>query len=154
MQSHWYENDVFVFTANETDYHKKGFALSLFLKGRVFRTQKWPVALKVVYSLVLHVMLPTFSFYCLNVREVQAKSVVIKIFWDGVFMVRNMVKTRQSWRSAVIWRKPSAFEMKFYFIVVSTFLKWYLKDDGDSLSRLLERSIWLVRKEALLFAVL
>ena len=154
MQSHWYENDLFVFTANETDYHKKGVALSLVLIGRVFRTQKWPIALKVVYSLVLHVILPTFSFYCLDVREVQAKFVVIKIFWDGVFMVRNMVKTGQSWCLAVIWRKPSTFEMKFYFIVVSTFLKWYVKDHGDSSSRLLERSIWLVCKEVLLFTVL
>ena len=40
----------FFFTANETDYHKKGFALSLVLKGRVFGTHKWPIALKVVYS--------------------------------------------------------------------------------------------------------
>ena len=61
----------FFFTANETDYHKKGFALSLVLKGRVFGTHKWPIALKVVYSPNLHVMLPTFSFNCcLDVREV------------------------------------------------------------------------------------
>ena len=30
------KNDLFVFTANETDYHKKGFALSLVLKGQLF----------------------------------------------------------------------------------------------------------------------
>ena len=62
---------IFFFTANETDYHKKGFGLSLILKGRVFGTQKWPMALKVVYSPVLRVMLPTFSFNCcLDVQKV------------------------------------------------------------------------------------
>ena len=29
--------------ANEAHYHKKGFALSLVLKMRVFGTRKWPV---------------------------------------------------------------------------------------------------------------
>ena len=49
-------------------------------------------------------------------------------------MVRNTVKPGQFCCSAVIWRKPSAFEMKFYLIVVSTFLKRYVKDRGDSSS--------------------
>ena len=65
-------------------------------------------------------------------------------------MVRNTVKNGQSWCSAVICRKRSAFDMQFHLIVVSIFLK----DHGDSSSRLLERRISLLCIEALLLAVL
>ena len=59
-------------------------------------------------------------------------------------MVRNTVKNGQSWCSAVICRKRSAFDMQFHLIVVSIFLKTCVKDQGDSSSRLLERRVWLV----------
>ena len=78
---------------------------------------------------------------------------VIEIFWDKVFMVRNTVKKGQSWCSAIMCRKRSAFDMQFHLIVVSIFLKRCVKDHGDSPSRLLERRIWLVCIEALLLAV-
>ena len=45
------------------------------------------------------------------------------------------------------------FDMQFHLIVVSTFLKTCVKDQGDSSSRLLVRRIWLVCIEALLLAV-
>ena len=35
---------VFYSDANEAQYHKKGFTLSLVLKVRVFGTRKWPIA--------------------------------------------------------------------------------------------------------------
>ena len=56
-------------------------------------------------------------------------------------MVRNTVKNGQSWCSAVICRKRSAFDMQFHLIVVSIFLETCAKDQGDSSSRLLERRI-------------
>ena len=40
LQSHWHEND-FYSRANKTHFHKKGFALSLVLKVRVFGTRYW-----------------------------------------------------------------------------------------------------------------
>ena len=86
-----------------------------------------------------------------SLREI-CKS-VIEIFWDKDFVVRNTVKNGQSWCSAVICRKRSAFDMQFHLIVVSIFLKTCVKDHGDSSSRLLERRIWLVCIEALLLAV-
>ena len=61
-------------------------------------------------------------------------------------MVRNTVKNGQSWCSAVICRKRSAFDMQFHLMVVSIFLKTCVKDHGDS-SR-------LVCIEELLLAVL
>ena len=33
---------VFCSRANKTHFHMKGFALSLFLKVRIFRTRNWP----------------------------------------------------------------------------------------------------------------
>ena len=63
----------------------------------------------------------------------------IEIFWDEVFIVRNTVKTGQSWRSAVICRKRSAFEMQFNLVVAPIFLKTYVQDHGESSSRLLEK---------------
>ena len=79
---------------------------------------------------------------------------VIEIFCEKDFVVRNTVKNGQSWCSAVICRKRSAFDMQFHLIVVSIFLKTCVKDHGDSSSRLLERRVWLVCIEALLLAVL
>ena len=78
---------------------------------------------------------------------------VVEIFWDKDFVDRNTIKNGQSWCSAVICRKRSAFDMQFHLIVVSIFLKTCVKDQGDSSSRLLERRIWLVCIEALLLAV-
>ena len=46
-------------------------------------------------------------------------------------MVRNGVKIGQSSCSAVICRKPSAFDMQFRLIVVSILLKTCVKDHGD-----------------------
>ena len=66
---------------------------------------------------------------------------VIKIFWDKDFVVRNTIKNGQSWCSAVICRKRSAFDMQLHLIVVSIFLKPFVKDQGDSSSRLLERRV-------------
>ena len=53
-----------------------------------------------------------------------------------------MVKTGQSRYSVVICRKQSVFEMQFYLIVVSTFLKACVKDHGDRSRQLLQRKIW------------
>ena len=78
----------------------------------------------------------------------------IEIFWDEVFMVRKTVKNGQSWCSAVIYRKRSAFDMQSHLMVVSILLKTWGKDQGDSSSRLLERRIWLLCIEGLLLAVL
>ena len=67
-------------------------------------------------------------------------------------MDRNTVQNGQSWCSAVICRKRSAFDMQFHLIVVSIFLKTGLKDQGVSSGRLPERRICLVCIEALLLA--
>ena len=66
---------------------------------------------------------------------------VIEIFWDKDFVVRNTVKNGQSWCSAVICGKRSAFDMQFHLVVVSIFLKTCVKDPGNSSSRLLERRV-------------
>ena len=50
-------------------------------------------------------------------------------------MVRNTVKNRESWCSAVICRERSAFDMQFHLRVVSIFLKACVKDQGDSFRR-------------------
>ena len=62
-----------------------------------------------------------------TVREVNAKSVRalsrcfgMKFLWIEI----RYVKTGQSWCSALICRKWSAFEMQFRLIVVSIFLRW------------------------------
>ena len=34
---------IFYYHANKTHFHKKGFALGLILRVRVFGTQKWPI---------------------------------------------------------------------------------------------------------------
>ena len=78
---------------------------------------------------------------------------VIEIFWDEVFMVRYTVKDGQSWCSAAICRKRSAFDMQ-WLVVLSILLKRCVKDHGDSFSRLQERRVWLVCIEALLLTVL
>ena len=38
---------IFNYDANKTHFHNKGFALSLVLKVRFFRTRKWPIDTKV-----------------------------------------------------------------------------------------------------------
>ena len=91
------------------------------------------------------------SWYSWSLREICQSN--IEIFWSKVFMVRNTVKNRKSRCLTVICRKRSAFDMKFHLIVVSIFFKTYVKDRGDSSSRLLERRIWLVCIKALLLAV-
>ena len=50
---------------------------------------------------------------------------IIKLFGDEVFVVRNVytVKTGQSWRSAIIFIKQSAFAMQFYLIGISILFK-------------------------------
>ena len=73
---------------------------------------------------------------------------LIEIFWDEVFMVRNSKK----W--TVTCTKRSALDMQFHLTVFSTFFKTCVKDHGDSSSRLLERRVWLVCINSLLFAVL
>ena len=65
-----------------------------------------------------------------------ASSFGINILWLEI-----RYKNRQSWRSAVICRKRSAFDMPFNLIVVSIFLKTRVKDQGDGSRRLLERRI-------------
>ena len=65
----------------------------------------------------------------------------IYLFWDKDFVVINTVKNGQSWCSAVICRKRSAFDMQFHLIAVSIFLKTCVKDHGDTSTRLLERRI-------------
>ena len=37
------KNDFLLDHANETDFHKKGFSVSLVLKVKVFGTWKWPI---------------------------------------------------------------------------------------------------------------
>ena len=71
-----------------------------------------------------------------------------RYFGMWVFMV---LRTGQSWCSAVICRKLSAFEMQVHLIVVSVFFKTYVKDHGGSSSRMLERRISLVRIEGSCF---
>ena len=34
---------IFYYYANKTHFHKKGFALGLVLRVRVFGTRKWPI---------------------------------------------------------------------------------------------------------------
>ena len=55
-------------------------------------------------------------------------------------MVSNTVKM-DNLDVAVICRKRSAFDMQFYLIVVSIFLKTCVKDHGDSSCRLLKRRV-------------
>ena len=43
MQSHCSKNVIFIFMQINLNFHKKGFALGLLLKVRVFGTLKWPV---------------------------------------------------------------------------------------------------------------
>ena len=50
--------------------------------------------------------------------------------------------------------KQAQFEKKFHLIIVSIFLKTFVKDHGDSSSRLLERRNSSVCIEELLLAVL
>ena len=75
-------------------------------------------------------------------------------FWDGDFMVRNTIITWQSWCSAVIYRKRSAFQMRFHLMVVSVIFKTCLII-GIALADCLKGwRIWLVSIEALLSAIL
>ena len=62
-----------------------------------------------------------FLYTSPNVREVWARPIesFFEVFWDEIFMVRNIVKTGQSWCSAVIFRKWGAFERQFHLIEVS-----------------------------------
>ena len=58
---------------------------------------------------------------------------VIEIFWNEVFMVRNVVTTGQSWRSTVM--EPGRYLWERSAIPTQS----CLKDHGDSFSRLLVR---------------
>ena len=49
-------------------------------------------------------------------------------------MVRNTVKNRQSWCSAVICWKRGAFDMKFHLTVVSIFLETPIGRKKDLIS--------------------
>ena len=49
-------------------------------------------------------------------------------------MVRNTVKNRQSWCSAVICWKRGAFDMKFHLMVVSIFLETPIGRKKDLIS--------------------
>ena len=96
-----------------------------------------------------------------SVRSAKQRNYLKRDLWERYrdilgwsFYGGNTVKNRQSWCSALICRKRSAFEMQFRLIVVSICLITYVKDHGDSSSRLLERRIWLVRIGALLLAVM
>ena len=51
--------------------------------------------------------------------------------------------------SAVICRKRSAFDMQFHLIVVLIFLKTYVKDHGDSSSRLRKKDLISMYRGAL-----
>ena len=64
-------------------------------------------------------------------------------------MLRKTVKNGQSWCSAVICRKRSAFDMQFHLIVVLIFLKTYVKDHGDSSSRLRKKDLISMYRGAL-----
>ena len=65
----------------------------------------------------------------------------MEIFWDKVFIVRNMVKKENLdvWPLSV--KKQNAFDMQFHLIVVSIFLKTWVIDHGDSSGQLLQRRI-------------
>ena len=67
---------------------------------------------------------------------------VIEIFWNEVFMVWNVVKSGQSWRSTVM--EPGLYLWKRSAIPTHSFFNLFLKkesvkDHGDSFSRLLVR---------------
>ena len=75
----------------------------------------------------------------LDVREVKTESVraLSRYLGDKVFIVGNTVKKKEN----VICRKRWAFDMQFYLIVFSIFLKKWLKDNEDSSGQLLQRRI-------------
>ena len=108
---------------------------------------------KLFFQIRLLELLPTNLPRCSWSLSEICKS-VIEIFWNEVFMVRNTVKNWQSRYSTVICTKRSAFDVQFYLMVVSNFLKTWVKDHGDISSRLLERRIWLACIKALLLAVM
>ena len=67
---------------------------------------------------------------------------VIEIFWNEVFMVWNVVKSGQSWRSTVM--EPGLYLWKRSAIPTHSCFNLFLKkesvkDHGDSFSRLLVR---------------
>ena len=62
MRSHRYENE-FLFSCNETHYHKKGLELSLVLKVGVFGTQKLPFSLSFHYVKLYPSLTPTWLKY-------------------------------------------------------------------------------------------
>ena len=59
-------NFFFIFMQINFFFHKKGFALGIVLKGRVFETWKWPVGCKVF----LHPPIILHSFPCFFVSLV------------------------------------------------------------------------------------
>ena len=67
---------------------------------------------------------------------------VIEISWNEVFMVRNVVKTGQSWRSTVmeprryLWKRTAIPSHRCFNLFLK---KKSVKDHGDSFSRLLVR---------------
>ena len=92
----------------------------------------------------------------LNVREVKTESVreLSRHFGIKFLSLEIRYKKGKSWCLAVICRKRCAFDMQFHLIVVSIFLKTWVKDHGDSFGQLLQGRIWLVCSMALLLAVL
>ena len=92
----------------------------------------------------------------LDVREVKTESVRASSRHFGIKFLSLEIRYKKgkSWCLAVICRKRCAFDMQFHLIVVSIFLKTWVKDHGDSSGQLLQRRIWLVCIVALLLAVL
>ena len=94
-----------------------------------------------------------FCNRCLDVSEVWAKS--MRPSWRyEILMVGTSVYSYggQSWCSAVIFRKRSAFETQFCLRVVLFTFKHIWKNHGDSFSRSQERGIWISYIEVLFSA--
>ena len=81
---------------------------------------QWELFFKIIYQSFPLQYQPRCSWSLTQIYKI-----VIEIFWDEVFMVRNTLKIRQSWCSAIISGKRSAFEVQFY--VTFEFQEyWYL----------------------------
>ena len=74
---------------------------------------------KIVHGNVFLQKLP----WCSRSLSKICNNVIKFIFREEVFMVRNTVKTGQSWCSTIICIKKSAFEMQFHLIVISILFK-------------------------------
>ena len=85
-----------IYRAASVIYHKKGFALSLILKARVFETQKWPI------NSCSSVVKPVNDVVCI-VWTAPSSSIVTLVSLGFLYLVSTTALSRSAWNRKLLF---------------------------------------------------